>query len=613
MFKEAFVANGKKITDRSSLAQYLRRNFGKSLQLIEDNSLLLFFEREDIELYKRIISSTKEFEKKENILTMAIYLIDNNAGINTLNFHFKTNFDIANVMKKNYPNVVPDIKTLFNDDVLSQIFYNEYQVKFDQRYKRNYTFMLHIYENRMYDFTYYYYLYLHLEKNEVIRFTLDGVKMTNLSEITVYLSKNIDRGSLIVDEILQNPFILALMAVKSGIDQVAAILASGRKLEILKCLSSYNDVVDLTPIIRRKMCYWLLFNYKYYKFETDEAKILSNEYRKISQDISLSTISDYVEIYDMVSLLYERFVVLFDHNKIVKYHKGISADDDYYLNHRFNEEYVCKKFLVDNNLYNPVVHTYLHNDTVEREILINVLEKEKAEAVCYKEKVTSITNSISYKTNELNSNFFVSFIFFLLTSVSIVGALLSVNNYTSNIDKYIYFGLVGLLGLSAILFFIALVIYNCKLKNAYIVKGAIKKCNKYLKDLEQEEKAILNAKSKNNFKIIKNLNFSRKNRDKTLKKLSKLSPNKTKSNNGFISFAISLALLPILELGLSFVLSYFNIVVFGIHISNFKINLINLILTAINILILVLFKKKYVGQYFVFVSILLITLLSVLM
>ena len=165
-------------------------------------------------------------------------------------------------MKKNYPNVVPDIKTLFNDDVLSQIFYNEYQAKFDQRYKRNYTFMLHIYENRMYDFTYYYYLYLHLEKNEVIRFTLDGVKMMNLSEITVHLSKNIDRGSLIVDEILQNPFILALMAVKSGIYQVGAILASGRKLEILKCLSSYDDV-DLTPIIRRKMCYWLLFNYKY--------------------------------------------------------------------------------------------------------------------------------------------------------------------------------------------------------------------------------------------------------------------------------------------------------------------------------------------------------------
>ena len=123
MFKEAFVVNGKKLTDRSSLALYLRKNFGNSLQLIENNSLLLFLENEDIELYKRIVSSTKEFEKKENILTMAIYLIDNNAGINTLNFHFKTSFDIANAMKKNYPNVVPDIKTLFNDDVLSQIFY----------------------------------------------------------------------------------------------------------------------------------------------------------------------------------------------------------------------------------------------------------------------------------------------------------------------------------------------------------------------------------------------------------------------------------------------------------------------------------------------------------
>ena len=74
MFKEAFVVNGKKLTDRSSLALYLRKNFGNSLQLIENNSLLLFLENEDIELYKRIVSSTKEFEKKENILTMAIFL-----------------------------------------------------------------------------------------------------------------------------------------------------------------------------------------------------------------------------------------------------------------------------------------------------------------------------------------------------------------------------------------------------------------------------------------------------------------------------------------------------------------------------------------------------------
>lgn len=612
MFKEAFVVNGKKLTDRSILALYLRKNFGNSLQLIENNSLFLFLENEDIELYKRIVSSTKEFEKKENILTMAIYLIDNNAGINTLNFHFKTSFDIANAMKKNYPNVVPDIKTLFNDDVLSQIFYNEYQAKFDQRYKRNYTFMLHIYENRMYDFTYYYYLYLHLEKNEVIRFTLDGVKMMNLSEITVHLSKNIDRGSLIVDEILQNPFILALMAVKSGIDQVGAILASGRKLEILKCLSSYDDV-DLTPIIRRKMCYWLLFNYKYYKFETDDAKILLNEYRKISQDISLSTISDYVEIYDKVSSLYEKFVGLFDHNKIVKYQKGISADDDYYLNYRFNEEYACKKFLMDNNLYNPVVHTYLHNDTVEREILVNVLEKEKAEVTIYKEKVTSIVNSVTYNTNELNSNFFISFIFFILTAASIVSAILSINNYVSDVDKYIYFGLFGLLGLGAILFFIALVIYNSKLKDANLVKRVLKQCNKYLKDLEQEKKMILNAKSKNNFKIIKKLNSNEKRREKTLRKLSKLSPKKTKSNNGFLSFIISIAILPILELGLSFVLNYFNIDVFSIHIQDYNINIINLILSGVNILLLILFKKKYIGHYFVFVAILTITLLSVLM
>ena len=74
---------------------------------------------------------TKDFEHKENILTLLIYLLDNNSGIVTPSYSFKNNHDIADAMKKTYPNINLEIKTLFHDKVLAHIFWNEYQKTYD--------------------------------------------------------------------------------------------------------------------------------------------------------------------------------------------------------------------------------------------------------------------------------------------------------------------------------------------------------------------------------------------------------------------------------------------------------------------------------------------------
>ena len=308
MFKEAFQLDGKTFKDRNTLALYLKNNFKKSINFINDDSLYQFMEKELPDLYKTVIELSKDFIHKENILTLIIYLLDNSLGINTPNYNFITNHDIADVMKKTYPSVNPDIKVLFSDKVLAHIFWNEYNKNYDSKFKRNYTFMLHVYENRMYDFTYYYYLFLHLAKNEVVRFTLDSVKMKSLGEITIHLSQNVDRAMHIIEEIFRNPFILALMAIESGIDTVAAVLKKRHSLDILKLLSTYSNA-DLTPIIRRKMAYWLLINYKNYTYETDEANNLYNDYEKISRNLTLNNLSDYIAIYDEVDCLYKRFIL----------------------------------------------------------------------------------------------------------------------------------------------------------------------------------------------------------------------------------------------------------------------------------------------------------------
>lgn len=612
MCKEVFKFDGKEFLDRSSFAQYLKKNFRKSVTLIADESLYLAIQNVSYELYGKIVDLSKDFEYKENILTLIIYLLDNNFGIVTASHHFKTNHDIADVMKKNYPNINPEIKVLFHDKVLSHIFWNEFSKTNDSRFKRNYTFMLHVYENRMYDFTYYYYLFLHLAKNETVRFTLDGLKMKSLAEISVHLSNNIDRASLIVDEILNNPFILALMAIESGIDTVAAVLASKRTLEILKLLSTYH-AVDLTPIIRRKMAYWLINNYQNYTYETDEAKELFNDYEKISKNLSLETLSDYVSIYDDVTRLYNRFVMLFNHNKLIEFRSGIIAKDEYYLNYRFNDEYVCKKFLTENNLFDDAIHTDVHRDSVEREILVDALEAEKHEIVLFRENVLELTKNVCFDKKYLGRRLFISIMYLLLTIASIFcGVLLGIES-ANEINELINYAVLAVAGISIVFLLGCIVKYSKKLADAELVELACENSAFSIEAISKEEQLILNPNNKS-FKdsTLLNSNVYSKNRKKDLAKIRKITGKKTTVSSALLIFSTTLALIPILEFGLILVLKLFNIIPFEIYVNNIEFNLINLVFVAVHFILLVIFRKSRFPYYFIYVYMIILAVISFL-
>ena len=612
MFSKGFKLDGKEFKERSSLALYLKTNYRKALTFLNDDTLYLFLKDELPELYNHILELTKDFEHKENILTLIIYLLDNKAGIATSSHQFKDNYDIAEAMKRTYPNVDKEIKVLFHDKVLAHIFWNEYKKTYDSRFKRNYTFMLHVYENRMYDFTYYYYLFLHLSKNEVVRFSLDGLKMKSLNEVCVHISNNVDRAFLIIEEVLNNPFILALMAIESGIDMVAATLSSKRSLEILKLLSSYGNV-DLTPIIRRKMAYWLLFNYEYYTYDTEDGKALYNEYVKISKNLTLSTLSDYINIYDDVNELYKRFILLFNHNKLISFRNGINSSDEFYLNYRFNDEYVCKKFLVDNGIYDETIHTDVHRDSVEREVLVDALEVEKREIEIFREEVLSLTVNLNYDTNFLGRRLFISLMYLILSVTSMIGVIFIGLNDEVLINQYVNYGLLGVLSISIVLLIICVVKYSKKLADADLVEDAIENSDHSIKAICKEEEMILNPRYKSyEHSTLKNLCFYSKNRKSDLAKIKKIAKKKDNISSFLLTMSAVLSLIPILEFGLVFVLKLFNIVPFELEIG-IGISLLSLIFALLHLILLIVFRKRRFAYYLIYLYMIVITVLSILL
>lgn len=617
MFKEAFVLDGKQIKDRQALAQYLINNFKKSVNFISDNSLYSQLERELPEIYQQTIELSKDFEHKENILTLIIYLLDNNVGIKTPNHIFSDNYAIADVMKRCYPSIDKDIKVLFHDKVLAHIFWNEFAKTNDSRYKRNYTFMLHVYENRMYDFTYYYYLFLHLSKNEVVRFSLDGVKMKTLAEITVHVSNNFDRSQYIIEEILHNPFIIAKMAIESGIDTVASMLQSKRTLEILKLLSTYATV-DLSPIIRRKMCYWLMMNYTNYTYETEEAKQLYLDYQTLHKTLTLSTLADYIAIYDEVEGLYKRFVSLFSHNKLIEYKKGISCVDEYYLNYRFNDEYVCKKFLTENNLYDETIHTPIHQDSVEREILVNALEEEKRNIIDFREEVLTLTKDLSFDKKKLNSRLFISIMYLLLVIGSFVCKFFLGFNHLNNIDQMVTYTVIIVMGLSCVFLLESIFRHSKKLKNAELVELAIDNSLYSIETINKEIGAILNPKNKSfNDSTLYSIESFSKNRKKDLAKIEKISKEKTTVSSAFLIIASTMAMIGIIEYGSQLFLLLFDFtpLVFNLSFGDITIglNLLSLAIPALHLILAIIFRKHRFVYYLVYFYLVVLLVLSVIL
>lgn len=598
--------DGREFNDSNSLGLYLKNNFRKSITFLNDNSLYQLLQTEFPKIYEQIIELSKDYQYKENIITLIIYLLDNNLGIVSQSNVFTSTYDIASVMKKTYPNINDEIKCLLQDKVLTHIFWLEYLRTNDVRFKRNYTFMLKINENIMYDFTYYYFLYIHLSKNEVVRFTLDGVKMKSLSEITIYLSNNIERANLIIDEILKNPFIVALMAVGSGIDQISLMLSSKNTFEILKVLSMYADV-NLSMVIQQRMSYWLLLNYENYSFDTPEAKALLAEYQAIAMGMNLNNLNDYVSIYDDVNALYERFTKLFNNNRLVEFRKGITATDDYYLGYKLNGELVCKKFLLENGLYSDLLSTDVHQECVEREVIVDALEDEKIAIIEFREEVSSLTKELYFDDKFLRRRLFISYMYFILLVVSLLGGLLLGIDKLDSTKYLIDLGNFGLLGASIILVIISIVIYSKRLSNSLLLSVALDSSMVSINEIEQEKAGVLNNED---LKIpsLMNASYYRKNRKNDLVKIKKFADKKTTVSNILLIMIGVLAILPIFEFGLKALLVSLNVIPYEFLV--YGINVISVAVMALQLISLVIFRKRHFVYYLIYVYLIALAVMS---
>ena len=72
MLEQALKFNNIEFNDKTSLADYLKRNFKKSISYLSDDTLYSFLKDQMPELYHRVVELSKEYEYKENILTLII-------------------------------------------------------------------------------------------------------------------------------------------------------------------------------------------------------------------------------------------------------------------------------------------------------------------------------------------------------------------------------------------------------------------------------------------------------------------------------------------------------------------------------------------------------------
>jgi hypothetical protein len=434
--------------------------------------------------------------------------------------------------------------------------------------------------------------------------------MKSVAEISIHLANNIDRASILVEEILNNPFILALMAIESGIDTVANTLSSKRTLEVLKLFSTYADV-DLTPIIKRKMSYWLVSNFTNYKYETEEAKVLYNDYLKLSKNLNLNTLSDYIAIYDNVNDLYQRFISLFNHNKLLSFKSGITAEDDYYLNYRLNDDYVCKMYLVDINMYDTSIHTEVHRDSVEREVIVDALEEEKNEIIKFRDEVVLTTKDLSFDKKSLRQKLFISLMYMLLSIASLCGGLLLGINNSDKMTMMINYILLILSSISIAFLFFCIVKYSKKLADCELVELATVNSDVSIEAICKEETFVLNPNNKKlkSYTLANKKTFS-KNRRKDLAKIKKIACRKSSVSNGLLIISAAISLLPILEFGLVAVLGLFNLTPFTFYIANINISVISLGLVLVNFILLIIFRKKRFAYYLIYLYMILLVVLG---
>ena len=128
--------------------------------------------------------------------------------------------------------------------------------------------------------------------------------------------------------------------------------------------------------------------------------MLLEAYNKLKASANLASVADYLAITDEVNNLYVKFVNMFNYNRIVNFRSGITASDAYYLSYRYNDEYVCEKYLKDTELFDEKLHTDIYQIEVEREVLVEVLEEEKRQVNKYRNDSEILSSGLHFEHKE---------------------------------------------------------------------------------------------------------------------------------------------------------------------------------------------------------------------
>ena len=469
---------------------------------------------------------------------------------------------------------------------------------------------------------------------------IDGTRMNDVGDIPLYLCANYERAGVIIDEILSNAFILAMIAIAAGIDMVSQALESGNKYAILKPIAKLSNV-DLTIILERRMSFWLLNNYLNNQYETEEALVLLEAYNKLKASANLASVADYLAITDEVNNLYVKFVNMFNYNRIVNFRSGITASDAYYLSYRYNDEYVCEKYLKDTELFDEKLHTDIYQIEVEREVLVEVLEEEKRQVNKYRNDSEILSSGLHFEHKENSRKSFIASMTMLLGLIALVLAYLigwynseSYTNIlfveytnpaysvlpigTTDLFVIVNYALLGMLGLAVIMNMIATAKYH-RLSEAYdLIDSIEKETNLMIKAIDDEERIIVNPPKKPKYRIITRLNDYKENREDDLVKLKRISSKKTSVNRSLIVLGNILFVLPFTVIVLSFITQYLEFPIYELlvaikeeNMTTTSINLVPLIFFVVNTLLVILLRKKNFIYYLFILCLVALVALSI--
>ena len=345
---------GLKFENKAEFATYLSSSY--KLLLKEEDSILQVLKQYDNETYRSYISITKNYQFMENKLTLLIYLLDPRQNIRLFDNVFGKVTDIVSLMRIDYPKKIEIVDNMLKDSLLADIFKMKYEETKQDFYLKYYDFFKELYEYREHDFIYYYFFYFHLNVNEKVMFIFNGVKMTSVEDLILYLKDNQKDMLTLVDKIEANKFILAILAVKFGLKEVVLAKISSNPYEMLSFMRIGN--LNFDDYLKSSFAYYLATNYTKYEFSTKEAKALKEEYQNLALEMARQTSLDLGNFIERANYLYAKFIDLYEFNDLIEFRTGIKAlKDEDKLKYYVNGYYVSPNYLKDNMLFDVLVYT----------------------------------------------------------------------------------------------------------------------------------------------------------------------------------------------------------------------------------------------------------------